>query len=100
MSACLPGFFFQEISKAIGGSWTEANEEDLLAELAEIEKEAEPAAVPQPAPTVEEAETPLEDRLPVAPDGVPVVPVPAAGAESAPQQAAGEVAEERVPVAA
>lgn len=66
-----------------------------MAELAEIEKEAEPVAVPPP-PTVQE-EAPLADRLPVAPDDVPVVPVPA---ESAPQQAAEEVAEERVPVAA
>eukprot|EP00752_Nemacystus_decipiens_P011673 g10360.t1 len=88
----------EEISKAIGGSWTDANEEDLLAELAEIEKEAEPAvAVAVPPPPVEE-ETSLEDRLPVAPDNVPVMPTPA---ESTPQQAAEEeVAAERVPLAA
>lgn len=50
----------QEISKALGGSWTDANEEDLLDELASIEQEqaAESAAagmeaqVAPPAPTV------------------------------------------------
>lgn len=96
--AC-PFHFLQEISKAIGGSWTEANEEDLLAELAEIEKEAAPepvpAPVPQPAAKVEEQPTPLEDMLPEAPESAPVVPVPAESA-AAPQQAA----EDRVPVAA
>eukprot|EP00903_Cladosiphon_okamuranus_P022278 g20484.t1 len=93
----------EEISKAIGGSWTEANEEDLLAELAEIEKEAAPEPVPEPVPQpavkVEEQPTPLEDMLPEAPQGTPVVPVPADSAASQ-QGAEEEVAEERVPVAA
>lgn len=82
----------QEISKAIGASWTDANEEDLLQELADIEAEAEAeqatvteAQLPPPVVTkVEErpaaperqeitgeagAVSSLEEMLPEAPTG-------------------------------
>ncbi|CAN0173318.1 unnamed protein product [Ectocarpus sp. 6 AP-2014] len=68
----------EEISKAIGGSWTDANEEDLLAELAELESEAAPEPVPATAP---------EPVPATAPEPVPATaaePVPATASEPVP----------------
>lgn len=78
----------QEISKAIGGSWTDANEEDLLSELAAIEKEqeepavvSEAAAPTKPARVAGPAANELEELLPEAPTTAPVVEVEAPGAK-------------------
>ncbi|CAB1115517.1 unnamed protein product [Ectocarpus sp. CCAP 1310/34] len=74
----------EEISKAIGGSWTDANEEDLLAELAELESEAAPEPVPatepEPAPATASEPVPATASEPVA------AAVPAAAEASKPSE--------------
>lgn len=70
----------QEISKAIGGSWTDANEDDLLSELAAIENEQEePATVSETVAPTKPANVAndLEELLPEAPTTAPVVEVEA-----------------------
>lgn len=85
--ACRPPEL-QEISRAIGQSWTDANEEDLLKELAGLEAEEEqeqqaavaaaPVAAPAPAaarPAAPSAEpSSLEQDLPEAPVDPVVLP--------------------------
>ncbi|CAM9820301.1 unnamed protein product [Ectocarpus sp. 13 AM-2016] len=82
----------EEISKAIGGSWTDANEEDLLAELAELESEAAPesvpATVPEPVPATAPEPVPATASEPVPATASEPVPaaVPAAAEASKPSE--------------
>eukprot|EP00904_Undaria_pinnatifida_P012033 jgi/Undpi1/7960/HiC_scaffold_24.g10432.m1 len=100
----------EEISKAIGGSWTEANEDDLLAELAVLEKEElgeqnTAAAVPPAAAAAAAAAAaiPAAAAAAAAPAVVPAAaPAPAAPATATNKpvlQDAGQSLEEMLPEA-
>lgn len=88
----------EEISKAIGGSWTEANEDDLLAELAVLEKE-------ELAEQTSAAAAPVAAAAAVTPSVVPTpAPIrkpskPAATVTAEPAQGAGQSLEELLPEA-
>lgn len=85
----------QEISKAIGGSWTDANEEDLLAELAVLEKEELGEATPAAAAA---AAAPAPIRKPSKAAASVTVTEPTVTAVE-PAQGAGQSLEELLPEA-
>ncbi|CAN0272740.1 unnamed protein product [Laminaria digitata] len=85
----------EEISKAIGGSWTDANEEDLLAELAVLEKEELGEATPAAAAA---AAAPAPIRKPSKAAASVTVTEPTVTAVE-PAQGAGQSLEELLPEA-